>query len=327
MVVLAACQSSAAVGAPCARTSECTAPLVCRLGRCRTECASARDCGALGACIQDGSYGVCRLEVETHCASDGDCGGSLRCAGGVCRNHCRDASDCIAGGDCVPDAVLGAVCVEPTDERDAGATDSGAVDAGPGDAGPGEIVIAIATDADDGQIAGPLLFPTGEGFQDYAGAYTAGPQRVYLRFALPVALTAASAIAEAHLELWGTELYDSGGVCLPTWRNGIVGEDVADAAVVTSADQWPGGPTGASPTTATVAWPFVGSWAIQAMNRSPDIAPILREVVDHHGGLAPGAHVQLWWWAENFVAECAAGSEDYANVGSHPAELHVRIVR
>jgi hypothetical protein len=253
--------------------------------------------------------------------TDEQCGGVLVCAVGACRNRCRDLADCLDGAACVPDAIAGTVCVEPVDGQDAGlATDAGAPDA----EAPQDLVLVVTSDADDGEIEPGGFHPMGEAFTDYAGAVTTGPSRVFFRFALTRDIPAGATISEAHLELWGTELYGAGGACVSTYRLGIVADDVADAAAVTSADQWPGGPTGASSTAASVSWSFVDTWRVGERNASPDLSTILDELVSEHGGLASGAHVQLWTWAENFIAECAAGSEDFASIASHPAELHIR---
>lgn len=63
------CQSPLAQGEPCARSSDCAAPLACAYGRCRIECTEARDCSPGLRCIDDGAGGVCTLEVEEHCTS------------------------------------------------------------------------------------------------------------------------------------------------------------------------------------------------------------------------------------------------------------------
>lgn len=245
------------------------------------------------------------------------------CASGVCRNRCRDTAECSAGASCVADPVAGTVCVEPENGLDAGI----ALDVtGPTDATT-TFVVPITADEDDGFIEPEMgLQPMGDGFTIWTGAQTQGPDRVYLRFELPVTIPAGATVVAAHLEVWGTAYYDGAGTtCSPTYRLGIVADDVADAEVVGADDVYPDGPAGPAATTASIAWPFVGAWAVDRVNTSPSVAPILQELVDDHGGLAAGAHVQFWSWSLDFVAECAVGIEDYASIASHHAELHVTI--
>jgi hypothetical protein len=319
-----ACEARLSLGVGCSRSADCASPLVCRFERCRTECDTERDCPLGASCIRDGSGGVCRLPTESACSSDGDCPGALVCASGVCRNHCRDGTDCSAGASCVADPLAGTVCIEPENGRDAGVT----LDvASPTDART-TFVVPITSDEDDGFIEpGTGVQPMGDGFTIWAGAQTQGPDRVYLRFELPVAIPAGATVVAAHLEVWGTAYYDSSGTtCLPSYRLGIVADDVADAAVVTAEGAYPDGPTGPAATAASVAWPFVGAWVVDGVNTSPSIAPILQELVDDHGGLAAGTHVQFWSWALDFVAECAVGIEDHSSIASHHAELHVTVL-
>lgn len=92
------------LGEQCALNSECQAPLVCRLSRCRNECLSTRDCGLGLRCVlaPDG-LGVCQLPDETECGGDAECPESLTCSMDVgCTNACDDAGDgCVAGAACV----------------------------------------------------------------------------------------------------------------------------------------------------------------------------------------------------------------------------------
>lgn len=118
-----ACQSTAAPGTPCARGSDCAAPLVCAYGRCRSECDASRDCPAGSRCIASAGLGICSLDVENHC--DGQvCPSPLVCIADECRTACSRVSDCLAG------ACEGSSCVEPISGVDGGAAE----DAGDPDA-------------------------------------------------------------------------------------------------------------------------------------------------------------------------------------------------
>lgn len=128
VLTLAACQSGASVGASCVRGSDCSAPLVCTFGRCRTECAAARDCPAGQVCLIDGAgQGACELPAIDVCSAS--CDPPLVCAAGHCRVECTGASDCPAGHDCVASAC------ERAPDVDGGAVDMGSVDGGTTDAG------------------------------------------------------------------------------------------------------------------------------------------------------------------------------------------------
>ncbi len=123
-VLWLACQSGAAIGTTCARTSECASPLVCRLGRCRTECVTGRDCPAGQACLigADG-LGACELPTIDVCSVS--CDAPLICASGHCRVECTSESDCPGGHVCTSNAC----------QRADPASDAGTSDAGPSDAG------------------------------------------------------------------------------------------------------------------------------------------------------------------------------------------------
>lgn len=93
-------------GAPCKLNSECTAPLVCKLGSCELECKTQVDCAAGKQCLNnacvyaapDGAppgYG-------NPCTHTSQCSSGLVCvAGGVCAYECLNSGDCdMAGGYC-----------------------------------------------------------------------------------------------------------------------------------------------------------------------------------------------------------------------------------
>lgn len=110
------CAPALDVGAPCALASECPESLVCLLGRCRSECATNRDCRALGEgsmCLLDEASGAraCRAAVEASCDSSADCG-PLSCVGGTCVQTCQETEEC-AGTVCLTTDDVRA-CVEPT---------------------------------------------------------------------------------------------------------------------------------------------------------------------------------------------------------------------
>lgn len=143
LFVLFGCQSGAALGTPCARSSECSSPLVCRLGRCRVECTSARDCGASEVCLIDqNGAGACEIPAVDVCAVS--CDPPLVCANGHCREPCADVAGCPGGHVCTTgacqraDLVIGDAGTSdggPADGGTDGGVDAAPVDAGPPDAG------------------------------------------------------------------------------------------------------------------------------------------------------------------------------------------------
>jgi len=91
-------------GAACDLTSDCEAPLECRLARCRVECRDNRDCAAGLTCLLDNTgLGACQLPDETDCALDSDCIEPLVCVRGTCSNICREDRDCAPGASCLVD--------------------------------------------------------------------------------------------------------------------------------------------------------------------------------------------------------------------------------
>ena len=101
------------LGDQCDLSSECDAPLVCALGRCRNECAGTRDCPLGLRCVKaSASQGVCLLADETECGLTSDCPETLVCAMTECVNECEDETDCVPGARCTEGS-----CVEVSVDR------------------------------------------------------------------------------------------------------------------------------------------------------------------------------------------------------------------
>jgi len=82
-------------GATCEVNSDCDSRLVCRLSRCRRECADHRDCGLGLQCLLNADkLGACQLEDELECRLDSECADVLVCRGGACVNECAVDLDC-----------------------------------------------------------------------------------------------------------------------------------------------------------------------------------------------------------------------------------------
>ena len=101
-VLAASCTTEPlSLGDGCDLPSDCDAPLVCRIGKCRIECINARDCAAGLNCIYDDQkLGSCQLPDEARCALNSDCTSPLVCAMGTCTNACATDEDCAPGATC-----------------------------------------------------------------------------------------------------------------------------------------------------------------------------------------------------------------------------------
>ncbi len=103
-------------GEGCALNSDCESPLVCRLERCRRECASNRDCDIGSSCVFDeDGLGSCTVESEGTCTLTSECPEPLVCRFGRCTNECEADDDCPAGSACeTRDGERG--CFDPAEE-------------------------------------------------------------------------------------------------------------------------------------------------------------------------------------------------------------------
>lgn len=109
------------LGGECELNSDCDPPLVCRLGYCRRECSTSRDCAAGLDCLKDAAgLGACQLPMETSCALDSQCQLPLVCTMGECTNACGACTvpgpcrDCPAGAQCVADVDGALGCFDPS---------------------------------------------------------------------------------------------------------------------------------------------------------------------------------------------------------------------
>lgn len=151
VLALGACQSQAAIGASCARSSDCSAPLVCRIDRCRSECVENRDCPLGTDCLLDQSgLGACSVPADRGCGSGGSvCPAPLTCVNDHCVNTCTDVTQCPDDGQCLPVAGAGiSFCFAP-DRSDAGTP----ADAGSDTGSDADLDATTQSDAGD---AGPF---------------------------------------------------------------------------------------------------------------------------------------------------------------------------
>lgn len=97
-----ACAPRVVPGDRCESATDCAAPLVCRMGRCRTECTVQRDCPSFADCLLDElGNGSCRLPDDSGCTTASDCSPGLVCVDRVCSNPCESVTECPEGSLCV----------------------------------------------------------------------------------------------------------------------------------------------------------------------------------------------------------------------------------
>jgi hypothetical protein len=162
--------------------------------------------------------------------------------------------------------------------------------------------IVIADDLDDGGMWPPSngrmgdWNPSGEvqPGQSFMGEYPTGSAYFgYFRFALPEALPAGTQVTSARLEVMGSGTYQ--------WSSDLDALEIRaqhspDAAQVDGISHHPELGMGTVLTQAAVRWPAAGglAWDPDGSNAAPELLAPIQEVIDVSGGLAAGAHVQLW---------------------------------
>lgn len=161
--LLGACQTAPSVGAACTRNTDCSSPLVCRFGRCRTECTAQRDCAVPSSCLLDeAGQGSCSLVDDPDCTAS-SCASPLACVGRECVNLCSVGVECPAGSTCaptddgrarcvrtdgvdasLPDASFDDAALAPDASRDAGGGVEAGADAGCGVDAPCSLALEVA---------------------------------------------------------------------------------------------------------------------------------------------------------------------------------------
>ncbi|MEM9191599.1 MAG: hypothetical protein AAGF12_20665 [Myxococcota bacterium] len=122
------------LGAQCDLTTDCEQPLVCRLSRCREECAGDRDCPTFTFCVPDNrGFGSCLLPDETNCSSNATCPAGLVCAVDLdrnCRTQCIDDRSCLRSQVCMNSFCVDGLPAPPIDGGMDGGMDAPMSDGG-----------------------------------------------------------------------------------------------------------------------------------------------------------------------------------------------------
>ncbi len=182
-----------------------------------------------------------------------------------------------------------------------------------GDSPPVELgPLVIEDDFDDGAMwpstgqQPGAWFPSGEADaapgQSFMGEHPNGNAYFgYFRFRMPIALPPGTIVTAAHFELggWGLYLWSSGKHALR-----IHVERSPDAPQVESLESYPepASPFAPQLVDESVRWPEMGGllWNVVDTNASPQITAPLQALIDGTvGGMAEGAHVQLWIGADD----------------------------
>lgn len=216
---------------------------------------------------------------------------------------------------------------------DAPGTDAPGTDAPRTDAGLQVQALAIQSDADDGELetsgdygingfaqqgeANNAIFMGGYDTDERPGE---GLTFGYFRFALQAGLPAGATVERAQLRVYATDQFwwDASDFL---W---IALEDSADAAVISAIADAPLR-AGGRPLTATVRWPEAGAldWTFDTWHETSDFGTLLQELVDRYGGLATGAHVQVFVYRDGGTTNGEVAVEDFSHPATHHAELVV----
>ena len=182
-------------------------------------------------------------------------------------------------------------------------------------------VLLLADKVDDGEVDANGWMPDGESGFICMGYWGSGSTWGYHRFALTQAIPAGAQVKAAVLELFGhdTQQWDTATEALE-----IRAEKTADALEVTSSTKQPFIPGGPPVTVTAARWPASGglAWTVGGYNSSSDLSSVLQEVVNAQGGLAQGAHVQLWVRGAQ-ITDGEVTSYAYGTPGFKPARLTI----
>jgi hypothetical protein len=194
------------------------------------------------------------------------------------------------------------------------------------DAASGEFVISvsIAADVDDGMIRDGVHSMSGDvDHHIHLGQSSGASSWGYFRFTMLADIPAAAVLDEVRLRL--------PAAIATAWDESAHGlrvfvEDSADAAPITDAREAPDGTTPGFvryPVPTAIDWGAGGlAWPTGETVTSPDLSVALDELLQNHGGLAAGAHLQLWVRGDGSTADGAVATRDLS--GGAGATLTVR---
>ena len=163
--------------------------------------------------------------------------------------------------------------------------------------------LTIATENDDSELYMPDgnlgLFYSGENSVGdmYTGSWSSNYVYGINRFTLTQAIPAGATITNASMQVYG--IGDSGWNSAGGGYLHIMVSDYADAPQVTTFQDGPGG-TNNRAFSSTVRWPFAGNmfWTTSGLNTTVDLSVLIQFLVNKYGGLANGAHIQVWTYSD-----------------------------
>lgn len=199
--------------------------------------------------------------------------------------------------------------------------------------------LQVNADVNDGEIdydftwrVGGEVNTKGDPPGDYMGYWTdwtnkvVGPTWSYFRYKLTQAIPATATAVDGHLHLHGidTPVSSAGWESKKHALRAHV-EDAADADPVTVSTKSPESASGRAIIAPPVRWPAVGGlvWNTNGYNQLTTLGPPLQALILKRGGLAAGAHVQIWIRGDFSQGSAEVATPDIARPNYKPAKLTI----
>lgn len=153
--------------------------------------------------------------------------------------------------------------------------------------------MTIQTNQDDGKMVASTntLSTSGVSGLDGQGAAGGRPVWGYYRFQLPQNLPANATIKKAMIRLYGRDNTSN----LAGQYLIVTAQDSANAPQITSANQIPGGSSGATTVATGSTWgaPTI-EWKLDDWNESPNLKEVIVNLKNNQSGLTAGSYIQIY---------------------------------
>jgi hypothetical protein len=162
------------------------------------------------------------------------------------------------------------------------------------------LTLTVALQTDEGEIDASMFYTEGETDSlIHIGYYMSNVTWGFFRFALPAAIANGEHVMSAQLDILGA-IPDNWDASRQALLVNAEASDDAPRAVGTDDRPDSNRPSARVLTQATVRWPASGGlvWNPGEYNSTPDLSPVIQELVNRPAGLAMGAHIQLWLGGE-----------------------------